>query len=46
MGGMHMLVWQAAVSHEYWHGCSFDNASVDRIVDEMHEILLRKEREA
>ncbi len=46
MGGMHMLVWQAAVAHEYWHGCSFDNASVDRIVDEMHEILLRKEREA
>lgn len=31
VGGMSMLVWQAAVAQEIWHGKSFDKEDIDRL---------------
>ncbi len=45
-GGMEMLVWQAAVAHEIWHGSQFLPAQIDLLVDEMNALLDRKAGEA
>lgn len=31
VGGMSMLVWQAAVAQEKWHGKTFDTADIDKL---------------
>ena len=31
VGGMSMLVWQAAVAQEIWHGKSFDKEDIDKL---------------
>ena len=41
-----MLVWQAAVAHEIWHGSQFLPAQIDLLVDEMNALLDRKAGEA
>ena len=41
---MDMLVWQAAIAHEIWHGARFSDRAVGRIVDEMAARLLLKEQ--
>ena len=44
VGGMEMLVWQAAIAHEIWHGTRFSDRAVGRIVEEMAAYLLLKEQ--
>ena len=44
VGGMDMLVWQAAIAHESWHGTRFSGRAVGRIVEEMTDYLLLKEQ--
>ncbi len=41
-GGMEMLVWQAAVAHEIWHGSRFSSAQIDPLVGEMNALLDQK----
>ena len=38
-GGMAMLVYQAAAAEEYWTGMKFDDEDVEKIVDEMMEMI-------
>lgn len=35
IGGMAMLVWQAAVAHEIWNGASYRDEDVEKIITEM-----------
>lgn len=35
IGGMAMLVWQAAVAHEIWNGASYRDEDVEKIIAEM-----------
>lgn len=35
IGGMAMLVWQAAVAHEIWNGASYKDEDVEKIIAEM-----------
>ena len=35
IGGMAMLVWQAAVAHEIWNGASYKDEDVEKIITEM-----------
>lgn len=35
IGGMAMLVWQAAVAHEIWNGASYRDGDVEKIIAEM-----------
>lgn len=44
VGGMDMLVWQAAIAHEIWHGTRFSDRAVGRIIEEMTAYLLLKEQ--
>lgn len=39
VGGMAMLVWQAAVAHEYWTGAEYDNADIERIIKDMQDMM-------
>lgn len=39
VGGMSMLVWQAAVAQEIWHGKSFDKEDIDRLCVEAAEAM-------
>ena len=39
VGGMSMLVWQAAVAQEIWHGKSFDKEDIDKLCVEAAEKL-------
>lgn len=34
VGGMPMLVWQAAIAHEIWNGVQFDGGTVNAIIEE------------
>ena len=43
-GGMAMLVWQAAIAHERWHGTHFQEADIARIITDMERALTEKER--
>ena len=36
-GGMAMLVWQAAVAHEYWTGAVYANEDIEHIISDMQE---------
>lgn len=40
LGGMAMLVWQAAAAHEIWNGVSFQTADIAAITAEMERRLL------
>ena len=40
LGGMSMLVWQAAAAHEIWNGASFRQEDIIRITKEMERRLL------
>ena len=42
-GGMAMLVWQAAIAHERWHGTHFQEADIARIITDMERALTEKE---
>lgn len=39
MGGMNMLVWQAAVSHEIWEDASYSKQDIQALVEEMEELV-------
>ncbi len=39
VGGMAMLVWQAAVSHEIWNGTSFNKSDIEKICSASAEEL-------
>ena len=39
VGGMSMLVWQAAVAQEIWHGKSFDKEDIDKLCIDAAEKL-------
>ena len=39
VGGMSMLVWQAAVSHEIWNGTVFDKEDIEKICADSAEEL-------
>ncbi len=39
VGGMSMLVWQAAVSHEIWNGAVFDREDIEKICADSAEEL-------
>ena len=43
-GGMAMLVWQAAIARERWHGTHFQEADIARIITDMEQALTEKER--
>lgn len=38
-GGMAMLVWQAAVSHELWLGAKYDNGNIGELIADMHRMM-------
>ena len=44
VGGMEMLVWQAAAAHESWHGTRFSAGAMGQLVREMEKLLELKER--
>ncbi len=39
LGGLHMLAWQAAEAHDFWYGANFTVEQVERVVDELRQIL-------
>ena len=39
MGGMNMLVWQAAVSHEIWENVRYSKQDIQALVAEMEEMV-------
>ncbi len=41
-GGMSMLVWQAAVAQEKWHGKTFDTTDVNKLCEDAARELLSK----
>ena len=36
VGGMAMLVWQAALSHTLWYGAAFDNADIANLIEDCY----------
>ncbi len=46
VGGMDMLVWQAAIAHEIWHGSHFTPEQIDPITAEMEQLLAAREAQA
>ncbi len=43
VGGMGMLVWQAAAAHELWHGTRFSHRVVGQLIQEMEAVLAERE---
>lgn len=43
LGGMDMLVWQAAVAHEIWHDSTFTQEEINRIIRETQALLEQME---
>lgn len=41
IGGMAMLVWQAAVAHEIWSGASYNDKDVEKIIEDMKAKLAK-----
>ncbi|MDE5991663.1 MAG: shikimate dehydrogenase [Oscillospiraceae bacterium] len=41
IGGMAMLVWQAAVAHEIWSGASYNDKDVEKIIEDMKAELAK-----
>lgn len=41
IGGMAMLVWQAAVAHEIWSGASYNDKDVENIIEDMKAELAK-----
>ena len=41
IGGMAMLVWQAAVAHEIWSGASYSDKDVEKIIEDMKAELAK-----
>lgn len=41
IGGMAMLVWQAAVAHEIWNGASYRDEDVEKIIADMKTELTK-----
>lgn len=41
IGGMAMLVWQAAVAHEIWNGASYRDEDVEKIIKDMKAELTK-----
>lgn len=41
IGGMAMLVWQAAVAHEIWSGASYNDRDVEKIIEDMKAELAK-----
>lgn len=41
IGGMAMLVWQAAVAHEIWSGASYNDKDVEKIIEDMKSELAK-----
>lgn len=39
LGGIFMLAWQAAEAHEFWYGANFTYEQIQRVVDELRQIL-------
>ena len=42
IGGMAMLVWQAAVAHEIWNGASYRDEDIEKIISDMRKELSNK----
>lgn len=42
VGGMEMLVYQAAASHEYWYGASFRDEDISRLCEDAEQEMERK----
>lgn len=41
IGGMAMLVWQAAVAHEIWNGASYRDEDIEKIIADMRAELAK-----
>lgn len=41
IGGMAMLVWQAAVAHEIWSGASYNDRDAEKIIEDMKAELAK-----
>ncbi len=41
VGGMPMLVWQAAAAHTIWYGAQFSQADMDRLIEEAQDEMAR-----
>lgn len=41
VGGMSMLVWQAVYAHKYWYNGSFDENDINKLISDMHALLLK-----
>ena len=39
IGGMGMLVWQAAQAHTHWYGARFKREDMDRLIEEMERMM-------
>lgn len=39
VGGMAMLVWQAAVAHKIWDDADYTNEEISSIIDEMNDLM-------
>ncbi|MGN0642683.1 MAG: shikimate dehydrogenase family protein [Huintestinicola sp.] len=39
VGGMAMLVWQAAVAHELWTGARYRDEDIEEIISQMHSLM-------
>lgn len=39
IGGMGMLVWQAAQAHTHWYGAQFKREDMDRLIEEMERMM-------
>ncbi|HNX64866.1 MAG TPA: shikimate dehydrogenase [Oscillospiraceae bacterium] len=44
VGGMAMLVWQAAAAHEIWDNAEYDEKDINALVSEMEKLLEEKFR--
>jgi len=50
IGGMSMLVWQAAAAHKYWYNAEFNTSDIEKLIDDsitemqrlFHEKITRK----
>ena len=43
VGGMGMLVWQAAAAHELWLGTRFSHRAIQQLIGEMERLLAERE---